>query len=207
MKPARIAGAVTAFAAASLPVLLPSAALADPAGDLRKDISLVRSFCSPFTQKVTGLNGETVQEGSGSVCVSKEKSSFRVETKTPDENLVVSDGKSVWSYDPFMQQVTIASFSEIAGSSPLGLIASDSPEVWKKYSVKRVSGGYELSTAEGGDRFELFVGGGSIAGFEIVSRDGRKNSYKLGAAGPLATGTEFSFEIPKGTEVDDRRGK
>lgn len=103
MKPARIAGAVTAFAAASLPVLLPSAALADPAGDLRKDISLVRSFCSPFTQKVTGLNGETVQEGSGSVCVSKEKSSFRVETKTPDENLVVSDGKSVWSYDPFMQ--------------------------------------------------------------------------------------------------------
>ena len=100
MKPARIRSALAVLTAA-LPALLfpsaaaadPSAAAADPAGDLRKDISLVKSFCSPFTQKVTGLNGETVQEGSGSVCVSKEKSSFRVETKTPDENLVVSDGK------------------------------------------------------------------------------------------------------------------
>lgn len=207
MKPARIRGALAALTAALPALLFPSAAAADPAGDLRKDISLVKSFCSPFTQKVTGLNGETVQEGSGSVCVSKEKSSFRVETKAPDENLVVSDGKSVWSYDPFMQQVTIASFSEIAGSSPLGLIASDSPEVWKKYQVKHVKGGYELSPAEGGDRFELSVSGGSIAGFEIVSRDGRRNSYRLGAAGPLAAGTDFSFEIPKGTEVDDRRGK
>ena len=207
MKPARIRGALAALTAALPALLFPSAAAADPAGDLRKDISLVKSFCSPFTQKVTGLNGETVQEGSGSVCVSKEKSSFRVETKTPDENLVVSDGKSVWSYDPFMQQVTIASFSEIAGSSPLGLIASDSPEVWKKYQVRHVKGGYELSTADGGDRFELSVSGGSIAGFSIVSRDGRRNSYRLGAAGPLAAGTDFSFEIPKGTEVDDRRGK
>ena len=207
MKPARIRGALAALTAALPALLFPSAAAADPAGDLRKDISLVKSFCSPFTQKVTGLNGETVQEGSGSVCVSKEKSSFRVETKAPDENLVVSDGKSVWSYDPFMQQVTIASFSEIAGSSPLGLIASDSPEVWKKYQVRHVKGGYELSTADGGDRFELSVSGGSIAGFSIVSRDGRRNSYRLGAAGPLAAGTDFSFEIPKGTEVDDRRGK
>ncbi len=207
MKPARIRSALAVLTAALPALLFPSAAAADPAGDLRKDISLVKSFCSPFTQKVTGLNGETVQEGSGSVCVSKEKSSFRVETKTPDENLVVSDGKSVWSYDPFMQQVTIASFSEIAGSSPLGLIASDSPEVWKKYQVRHVKGGYELSTADGGDRFELSVSGGSIAGFSIVSRDGRRNSYRLGAAGPLAAGTDFSFEIPKGTEVDDRRGK
>ena len=207
MKPARIAGVFTVIAAAALPVLLPSAALADPAGDLRKEIAAVKSFCAPFTQKVTGLKGETVQEGSGSVCVLKEKSSFRVETKTPDENLVVSDGKSVWSYDPFMQQVTIASFSEIAGSSPLGLIASDSPEVWGKYKVKHVAGGYELSGAEGGDSFVLTVGGGSISGFEIVSRDGRKNSYKHGSAGPVAAGTGFSFEIPKGTEVDDRRSR
>ena len=51
------------------------------------------------------------------------------------------------------------------------------------------------------------VGGGSISGFEIVSRDGRKNSYKLGSAGPVAAGTGFSFEIPKGTEVDDRRSR
>ena len=106
-----------------------------------------------------------------------------------------------------MQQVTIASFSEIAGSSPLGLIASDSPEVWGKYKVKHVAGGYELSGAEGGDSFVLTVGGGSISGFEIVSRDGRKNSYKLGSAGPVAAGTGFSFEIPKGTEVDDRRSR
>ena len=91
MKPARIRSALAVLTAALPALLFPSAAAADPAGDLRKDISLVKSFCSPFTQKVTGLNGETVQEGSGSVCVSKEKSSFRVETKTPDENLVVSE--------------------------------------------------------------------------------------------------------------------
>ena len=84
MKPARIRSALAVLTAALPALLFPSAAAADPAGDLRKDISLVKSFCSPFTQKVTGLNGETVQEGSGSVCVSKEKSSFRVETKTPD---------------------------------------------------------------------------------------------------------------------------
>lgn len=50
-------------------------------------------------------DGETLVNGSGTVAV-KRPNLFRWDTQKPDENLLVSDGKTVWYYNPFVEQVT-----------------------------------------------------------------------------------------------------
>jgi outer membrane lipoprotein carrier protein len=78
---------------------------ADAASDLKEKLSSVNVFSATFAQTVYDSKGKELQKASGSLLVQR-PNRFNWHTTSPDESLIVADGKDVWVYDPFVEQVT-----------------------------------------------------------------------------------------------------
>ncbi len=94
-----------AIACALLSSFVASSVWADAASDLKSRLDKVSSFHASFTQKVTDGSGNAVQEGRGDLWV-KRPNLFNWHMTQPDESVLVSDGKTLWFYNPFVEQAT-----------------------------------------------------------------------------------------------------
>ncbi|MCV6004971.1 outer membrane lipoprotein chaperone LolA, partial [Escherichia coli] len=74
-----------------------------------------------FSKKVISAEGETVMEGEGTVEIAR-PSLFRWSTTFPDENLLISDGKTLWYYSPFIEQVSIYWQEQATEQTPFVLL-------------------------------------------------------------------------------------
>jgi Outer membrane lipoprotein-sorting protein len=83
---------------------------------------------------VTDAQGKPLQKGSGEMVLQR-PDHFRWEAKQPDDNLILSDGKAVWLYDPFVEQVTVMSLSKAVVNTPFLLISSTDDKIWKNYLI------------------------------------------------------------------------
>jgi outer membrane lipoprotein carrier protein len=79
---------------------------ADAASDL-KQLSSVNVFSATFAQTVYDSKGKELQRAGGLLV--QRPNRFNWHTTSPDESLIVADGKDVWVYDPFVEQVTALS--------------------------------------------------------------------------------------------------
>ena len=89
----------------AVPMLATTSAWATPQQTLSSRLDKVNAFSANFTQKVISPDGEILVDGTGDLSI-KRPNLFRWDTKTPDASLLVSDGKTVWYYSPFVEQVT-----------------------------------------------------------------------------------------------------
>ncbi|MFH4294423.1 outer membrane lipoprotein chaperone LolA, partial [Acinetobacter baumannii] len=51
----------------------------------------------------------------------------------PDESILVSDGKTLWFYNPFVEQATATWLKDATGKTPFMLIARNQPGELKHY--------------------------------------------------------------------------
>ena len=109
-------------------------ALADDSAALKKKLASIRQFSAHFEQTVTDAQGKPLQNGSGEMVLQR-PDHFRWEAKKPDDNLILSDGKAVWLYDPFVEQVTVMSLSKAVVNTPFLLISSTDDKIWKNYLI------------------------------------------------------------------------
>lgn len=79
-------------------------AFADAADELQNRLNQVTVLSADFSQTVTSAGGKNVQQGSGKLQI-KRPNLFRMDTKSPQETQIIADGKTLWYYDPFVQQV------------------------------------------------------------------------------------------------------
>lgn len=91
---------------------------ASPKEELSSRLALNAGFSADFKQVVTSPDGDVVMEGEGTVEIAR-PSLFRWETTFPDENLLVSDGQSLWYYSPFIEQVSIYWQEQATSQTPL----------------------------------------------------------------------------------------
>ena len=92
-----------AITCALLSGMVVSQVWADAASDLKSRVDKVSSFHASFTQKVTDGSGNAVQDGQGDLWV-KRPNLFNWHMTQPDESVLVSDGKTLWFYNPFVEQ-------------------------------------------------------------------------------------------------------
>ncbi|MEG7483999.1 outer membrane lipoprotein chaperone LolA, partial [Citrobacter freundii] len=91
-----------AITCALLSSFVVSSVWADAASDLKSRLDKVSSFHASFTQKVTDGSGAAVQEGQGDLWV-KRPNLFNWHMTQPDESILVSDGKTLWFFNPFVE--------------------------------------------------------------------------------------------------------
>ncbi|MEX8992985.1 outer membrane lipoprotein chaperone LolA, partial [Salmonella enterica] len=106
-----------AIACALLSSVVASSVWADAASSLKSRLDKVSSFHATFTQKVTDGSGAAVQEGQGDLWV-KRPNLFNWHMTQPDESILVSDGKTLWFYNPFVEQATATWLKDATGNTP-----------------------------------------------------------------------------------------
>lgn len=179
--------------------------------ELQKRLELVSQYSADFVQTVRSSKGKEIQKGKGKFQV-KRPNLFRMETKSPQENIIVSDGKTLWFYDPFVSQVTANWVSDAVNNTPFVLLTNSDKNHWDQYDVQQNADNFVLkpkSKKSNLKQFDVRIdANGLMKGFSTIERDGQSNLYVLrNITTATIPSNLFTFTVPKGTELDDQRSK
>ncbi|HCH01954.1 MAG TPA: outer membrane lipoprotein carrier protein LolA [Vibrio sp.] len=182
---------------------------AEPKDELNARLSKNDGFSADFTQKVTSPEGEVLLDGEGSADISR-PSLFRWKTSAPDETLLVSDGKNVWYYSPFVEQVTILSQEQATAQTPFVLLTRNRASDWANYDVTQSDDTFTLKPTAADSSvgtFQIKINAkGVVQQFNVIEQDGQKSQFEFTHFSMKKPDAAiFSFSVPKGVEVDDQR--
>jgi outer membrane lipoprotein carrier protein len=116
---------VSLYLGASMGLVQP--ALATGLEQLKQFGVEVRSAEGAFSQTVLSKSGKKPQQSSGSFYLQR-PGKFRWSYDKPYPQLLVSDGKTLWSFDPELKQVAIKKVGNALGASPAALLAGQDIE-------------------------------------------------------------------------------
>jgi len=191
------------------PVLLSSTAWANPQQELSARLSKVNAFSADFQQKVISPEGDLLVEGEGDVAIQR-PNLFRWNTVMPDEILMISDGKTLWYYSPFIEQVTAMWLKDATEQTPFVLLTRNSATDWAKYNVAQTADTFTLTPKDSTSSMGKFVvtvaKSGVVRGFSVVEQDGQRSNFSFSKfSGKTQPHDLFTFTPPKGVELDDQR--
>ncbi|MEY0605501.1 outer membrane lipoprotein chaperone LolA [Providencia rettgeri] len=183
--------------------------LADASEDLQERLNKVNSFQASFSQKVTSPEGDLIQEGVGDLWLER-RNLFNWNMTSPDESVLVSDGKNLWFYNPFVEQVTVTNLADATQDTPFLLITRNDPKDWKQYSIIQQGNTFDLKPKQTNGtlkRFSITVSPqGTIEQFSAVEQDGQTSAYQLKEQkNGRVDASKFKFTVPKGVTLDDQR--
>lgn len=169
----------------------------------------MRQVEGAFTQRLLDDKGALLQESRGRVELAH-PGRFRWETQDPYPQLVVSDGTTVWQFDPDLLQVVIRALDRRADQVPSLLLAGEIDTVQAQYEI-----GVGVD-AEGRERFELLPrepGGpfarlalafqsGQLAVLEMTDGLGQRTEVAFAGMQSITTPdpARFRFETPPGVD-------
>ena len=202
------------------PVITSPVVISAAKQQLITNLAKLSFFSATFTQKIIDLQGQVLLEGSGTIAMSK-PNLIHWQTITPDETLLVSDGNTLWSYDPFIEQASAYSLAKSIHNTPILLLTSDEPSLWQQYKVIKASTATVKTS-----RFEVFplTDNGQIKKLTLSFNVGTQNETQLSALSfEDATGqisqisltdfnakvkpaaSLFEFTLPQGVRLEDQR--
>jgi len=86
----------------------------------------VNTFGAEFRQVVSDEDGAVIQDSSGSVVLARPLR-FRWDYRKPFEQLIVSDGDTLWFYDADLEQVTVKTVGENLDNSAALVLSAKRP--------------------------------------------------------------------------------
>lgn len=189
-----------------LAALLPVVAHADLVDDY---FSGLQSIEADFVQTVIDSAGEQVQDSKGRVWIEK-PGRFRWDYQTPYRQLIVADGKQLWTYDEDLEQATVKDMDAALSSTPAMLLSGYRPlsdvMVWEpdtdddQYIWFRLHPKEKDSAVE---RVRIGFTGRQLAIIEVVDGFGNhtriifsnmQRNQKLNQA-------LFHLQLPEGTDI------
>ena len=154
-------------------------------------------FSAQFTQKIINGQGQVLQEGSGTLAISK-PNLVNWQTITPDETLIVSDGNTLWFYDPFIEQASAYSLAKSIHNTPILLLTSDEPQLWQQYEVSQDNNVSQDSVVETGMRFIVTPKDKNSQIKQLTLSFSHSNSVSADVGAIDSQLTEFSFKDATG---------
>lgn len=177
----------------------------DVTTELQHRLSLLEQYKADFKQTITQKNGKVTAQSSGNLQI-KRPYYFKMHTIEPNENFLISNGKDVWFYDPFIEQVTIYDWQKIQLNSPLLLITKNDTNLWQKYKITQDFDTFTLMPKDGGAKLLIRIDeDGVLKSFAIIEIN-QTNLYQLQNIISENTSNDiFEFKIPENTAIDDQR--
>ncbi|EWH10392.1 outer membrane lipoprotein carrier protein LolA [Catenovulum agarivorans DS-2] len=181
--------------------------------ELQQKLQSLAGFSAQFSQKVTDSQGKVVQTTQGQVDI-VQPNKFRWQTYEPNENLLVSDGQSVWFFDPFVEQVSIYNYISLVDSNPILLLLQPTSDAWQAYEIAKVADKtYRIKAKSQEQQIDFvdlaFSETDQVTAINIKDRQNQLSEYAFSAfveknSGDYAANF-FKFAITDGIEVDDQR--
>jgi outer membrane lipoprotein carrier protein len=191
-------------------VLLVTPVRADTAasGVLAGIIDAMTSYQAGFSQSVTDSDGLELQRAEGTVAARK-PGMLRWEISSPDHQLIVRNGATLWRYEADLAQVTVQQFDErrAGENGPAAVLSGNSANVLANYEVEQTGDGvFQLLAREPSDTFarlELRFERGVLRGLVMVDGFGQTTTIQFHQAN-INTDPDlslFEFTIPDGADV------
>jgi outer membrane lipoprotein carrier protein len=92
---------------------------------------------APFTQTVQDAAGKNVEQGAGTLLVSR-PGRFRWQYTPQDSGaqLLIADGRNLWFYDQELEQVTVKPASAALSATPVVLLSGTAAQVRAAFDIK-----------------------------------------------------------------------
>lgn len=184
-------------------------ALEQTAQQLRLKLASIEAFSAQFSQEVFDNKHQLIAQATGSVKVAQ-PNQFHWLTNEPDESLIVSDGRSVWVYNPFVEQVSIMSLDKTVRQSPLWLIANQTDEAWSQFQVSNEQGVYTIKPKDPQSltkQIEMTFTGDALSRLSLLDSQGQSSVFVFAEfnSAPSFSRDIFTFVAPVGVDIDDQR--
>jgi len=101
---------------------------------LTEYLSATDNIISNFVQHTHDGNQSLLQTQKGRLSLSR-PNKFKWESEAPYEQTLVSNGETLWQYDPDLEQVTVQKLDNRLSSTPVLLLSGNSEYVSKEYDV------------------------------------------------------------------------
>ena len=182
---------------------------ADPLAELLALLTPVKGLSATFTQDTFNAQDVVLQHNEGEL-KAQEPNRFYWKTAEPFPQEIVTDGKTLWVYDPDLAQVTIKPFEENYSKTPAMLFAGNAAVIGEQFTVEKVQGtaqGYRLLPKQQQrdlfESLEMTFDKGVPATMTILDAMQQKTVifFSNVVLNPALPPEQFRFEPPAGVEV------
>ncbi|WP_026972552.1 outer membrane lipoprotein chaperone LolA [Aliagarivorans marinus] len=185
------------------------AVASDVTAELKQALGRFDAFSANFEQRVIDIDGNLVHQAEGELLLAK-PAKLRWQQTFPEDDLIVSDGATLWYYSPFIEQVSIMDATSAVEHSPIVLLSDQRDSTWQQYAIEREGEGYLLTSKEDALQARFWVkldGQEQVERFDIIEQNGQRSEFVLSGlnTSPDYQISDFQFVIPDGTAVDDQR--
>jgi len=177
---------------------------------LKEKLAQFKQINAQFSQVVTSADGKILNKSQGTLAISR-PGKFRWEVLTPEEDLIISDGVTMWMYNPFIEQVSLINLSDAIAGTPFVLLSGATQEQWAKYVIKKQGNQFMIKTKDASAPQNSFIfefdTTGNISRFEVIEAQGQRSDFTLTYPQKMEkmSADYFTFTIPEGVEIDDQR--
>lgn len=221
--------AVAITMSASLPLVVSSTVMAKPAteqqatNNLVKQLSGITSLTANFEQTTQSntpkaaqnktLTAQHMNQTFSGVMKVERPGKFYWETTKPSKQTIVTSGKTVWIYDPDLQQVIRQNLDEQVSNTPALLLSGNASDIMKAYRVTQPNAKKTYYTlfpkdTEGAFQSLTISFGTNKAPNLMILQDSMGQTtqikFKDVKVNPKLPAKTFEFDIPAGTDVIDQ---
>jgi outer membrane lipoprotein carrier protein len=198
----------------------PVATTTDAVKNLKRKLGKINSFSANFVQLTQDGLGNTLQEIKGFMQVAK-PGKLRWKTEGIYEQLVVSDGQSLWIYDEDLEQVSIKDMDNRLAETPALLLSGNVSAMGEDFIITQAPSDHSIlfilqpkDTGQLFDSLELSFNklDPQQPLTQMIIRDASGQvtdiSFTNIITNPTLKDDIFSFDIPAGIDViDGRQGR
>ena len=184
---------------------------------LMTKLASVDYFSANFKQSIKSVDGELIQTGAGNISI-KKPSLVHWQTTEPDETLIISDGESLWFYDPFIEQVTAYSLNSAIKNTPILLLTNNDEALWQHYDVtsltdnqgNMIKDGFLVKAKQEKSQVKhltIIFKGNELTQFSFQDATGQTSEINLSDFNKAKepANSLFSFTVPEGVRLEDKR--
>jgi outer membrane lipoprotein carrier protein len=195
--------------ALTLPLLASHYAQADESSVLKAKLTEVATLKAKFEQTVTDINNKLIQKGSGIFALAY-PNQFYWHLTAPDESLIVADGKDVWIYNPFAEEVSVMDLNQAISASPIALLVHRDEETWSQYTVTSNNGCFSIkpkSIDAGVESVKVCFSDQTLTEMVLQDQHGNVSQFMLSEQTGIADSelSMFKFTVPEDVDIDDQR--
>lgn len=170
----------------------------------------LNAFSAQFSQKVYDNEMQLLQQGAGNIQVAKPNKIYW-QTTEPEETLIVSDGNTLWFYDPFIEQASAYSLQESIANTPILLIINEDPAIWAQYDITQLSDNqFQINALDEQSQVKTLIitfNKNEITELIITDATGQQSFITLTERkyNFIPDESLFNFVVPDGVNIDDQR--
>ena len=194
------------FSFVSLSLTVNAAVTQTAAQELQQLLSPINSLSAVFKQQVKDQDNNEYQRLTGNLQLMK-PNHLRWNVVTPMAQLVISDGKLIWLYDPDLEQVVIQSFSDDFMANPISILLGDLDQLNKDFYVtRRDENTFSLEPTQPNSLFVAIQLGfidTVLSRIDYQDNFGQQTQLTLTQVelNPSLAKAAFVFDIPQGVDI------